>query len=339
MGRRKKQDSTLDSYFPDSNLIEEKKKKDEACKICGNPIEDATFQRCRKCLNKLALIDDLRELLEYVSPGESFREIDLINKGFKSLKLNILISKFLKEQLILINLDGLFTLNNIDFLNAFIKKYGEKEKPLKETDYLIVRDDKSAFYIDVNNYSDYIKIRFNPRINKWQVDFFNENGLANTKSFIDSNDANKEAIYYIKQLGVIGSSADDKKEEKSDKRLYSSHEGIYYSPSRGMWGAKVKGYKGFKFIGHFSSEEEAYEARCKYLENKERTRQKYISEKRGLKSGLRNQSSGELIYFSKQKGKWIVRLKNKEGQIVNVGQFDTEEEANKAKEEFIKENS
>ena len=339
MARRKKENSTLDSYFPDANLIDESKKKDEeSCKICGSPIEDATFQRCRKCLNKLALIDDLKELLEYVSPGESFREIDLINKGFKSLKLNLLISKFLKEQLILINLDGLFTLNNIDFLNAFIKKYGEKEKPLKETDYFI-KEEKSAFYIDVNNYSDYIEIRFNPRINKWQVDFYNEKGLVHTKSFLDSNDANKEAIHYIKQLGVIGSLSDDKKEEKSSKRLYSSHEGIYYSPRRGMWGAKVKGYKGFKFLGHFNTEEEAYEARCKYLENKEKTRQKFISEKRGLKSGLISQSSGELVYFSKQKGKWIVRLKNKEGNIVNVGQFDSEEEANKAKEEFKKENS
>ena len=335
---RKDENSTLDSYFPDADL-DENKKKEDACKICGSPIEDLTFQRCRSCLNKLALIDDLKELLEYVSPGESFREIDLINKGFKSLKLNLLISKFLKEQLILIDLNGLFALNNIDFLNAFIEKYGEKEKPLKESDFSIEKDMDSSFYIDINEYSDYIKIRFNPRINKWQLDFYNKNGLANTKSFLDSNDANKEAIYYIKQLGVLGSSSDDKKEEKSDKRLFSSHEGIYYSPRRGMWGAKVKGYKGFKFLGHFKSEEEAYNARCEYLKNKERTRQQFISEKRGLKTGLISQSSGELVYFSKQKGKWIVRLKNKEGQIVNVGQFDTEEEANKAKEEFQKENA
>lgn len=336
MAKRKAENSTLDSYFPDSELIKEE--KEEGCKVCGAKIEDATFQRCRKCLNKLALIDDLKELLEYVSPSESFREIDLINKGFKSLKLNLLISKFLKEQLILLNLDGLFTLNNIDFLNAFIKKYGEKERPLNPDDYILEEADKSSFYIDINNYSDYVEIRFNPRINKWQVDFYNKRGLAHTKSFLDSNDANKEAIYYIQQLGVIGSAPSEEKEEDSNKKLYSTHEGIYYSPRRGMWGAKVKGYKGFKFLGHFKSEEEAYNARLKYLENKEKTRQRFITEKRGLKSGLISQSSGELVYFSKQKGKWIVRLKNKEGQIVNVGEFDSEEEANKARDDFKKEN-
>ena len=121
MARRQNENSTLDSYFPDDNLDENK--KEEGCKVCGDPIEDVTFQRCRSCLNKLALIDDLNELLEYVSPSESFREIDLINKGIKRLKLNLLISKFLKEELILINLDGLFTLNNIDFLNDFLLKY------------------------------------------------------------------------------------------------------------------------------------------------------------------------------------------------------------------------
>ena len=334
MARRKNENSTLDSYFPDDNLDENK--KEEGCKVCGDPIDDKTFQRCRSCLNKLALIDDLNELLEYVSPSESFREIDLINKGIKRLKLNLLISKFLKEELILINLDGMFTLNNIDFLNDFLLKYGEKERPLKSEDYPLAKKDDSV-YINLNDYSKYIRIKFNPRIDKWQVEFYNDSGLAQTKSFFDSFDANKEAIYYIRQLGVVGSS--NKKEEKSKKMLYSSYEGIYYSPRRGMWGAKVKGFKGSKFIGHFKTEEEAYNARLKYLENKEKTRQKFISEKRGLKSSLISQSSGELVYFSKQKGKWIVRLKNKEGQIVNVGQFDTEEEANKAKEEFQKENS
>ncbi len=332
MARKKEDNSTLDAYFPEEN----KGKEDGRCKVCGSPIEDDVFQRCRSCLNKLALIDDLRELLEYISPGGSFREIDLINKGFKSLKLNLLISKFLKERLILLNLDGLFTLNNIDFLNAFIKKYGEKEPLLNESDY-IIEEDKSSTYIDLTHYSDYIGLKFNPRTSKWQVDFYDKGRLVNTKSFMDSNIANKEAIHYIKQLGVIGLKTEKKEETK--EKFYSSHEGIYYSPRRGMWGAKVKGFKGFKFLGHFKTEEEAYNARVRYLENKEKTRQKFISEKRGLKSSLISQSSGELVYFSKQKGKWIVRLKNKEGQIVNVGQFDSEEEANKAKEEFQRENS
>ena len=33
-----------------------------------------------------------------------------------------------------------------------------------------------------------------------------------------------------------------------------------------MWGAKVKGFKGSKFIGHFKTEEEAYNMDyCHYL--------------------------------------------------------------------------
>ena len=60
-----------------------------------------------------------------------------------------------------------------------------------------------------------------------------------------------------------------------------------------------------------------------------------ISTRRGIKAVKTGNNSGEGIYFSKQSGKWIVRLKNDEGKYVNVGRFDTEEEAIQARDDYL----
>ena len=46
-------------------------------------------------------------------------------------------------------------------------------------------------------------------------------------------------------------------------------------------------------------------------------------------------SSGEGIHFSKQSGLWIVSLKDNNGKFVNLGKFKSEEEAIKAKNDFL----
>ncbi|WP_297983682.1 hypothetical protein [uncultured Methanobrevibacter sp.] len=341
---------TLDEYL---DKVPERKEQDPKliCKVCGKKLEkENIFNRCKNCTNKLALVDDIHEILEYVAPGESFREMDLINRGFKSLKLHMLISKFLQENLILLRLDGLFTLNEFSYLDKFIRKYGDSNSYLDKNLYedgfgVNFNDDESKIdeideednsFIDISDYSSYIKVRFNPRTDKWVVDFYNNKKLLHSKSFVDSVEANEEAIHYLKEIGKLGTIIKKEKKKSSNKRQYSSHEGIYYSPSRKMWGAKVQGYKGFKFIGHFNTEQEAYEAREKYLEEKEKTRQDFIREKIGIKARKQSGASGEGIYFSKQSGKWIVRLKNSSGHFENVGRFSSEEEAIKAKEDFLK---
>ena len=342
---KKTSSTTLDKYFEKeskkSTKIKSKSNKsdeiviennDRKCIICGKPLpKNNISDKCDDCLTKFSLVDDLNEILVYISPGESFTDNDLIKHGFNTLKLHILLNKLMDEKLIGLDLKGNFSLANTKRLNEFFSLYGDEEDLLDEdVDEIVSLSDD---FVDIADYSDYVKIHFDEGRQRWVVRFFYNNKYTSQRKFRSPDEANREALTYLRQLGEITHHKEETHQEPKSTR--SKYKGVYYSPKRNKWGASVKGYRGKKFIGHFDTEEEAYLARKKYLDQKEKTKQELIAQRRGIKAVKTGNSSGEGIYFSKQSGKWIVRLKNDEGKYVNVGRFDTEEEAIRAKDDYL----
>ena len=338
---KKASSTTLDKYFEKESKKSKSKKEDvifsedqdRRCIICGKILpKNNISDKCDDCLSKFSLVDDLNEILVYISPGESFTDKDLINQGFNTLKLHILLNKLMDEKLVGLDLKGNFSLANKKRLNEFFSLYGDEDDLLDEDieETVSLSDD----FVDIADYSDYVKIHFDDGRQRWVVRFFYNNKYASQRKFKNPDDANREALTYLRQLGEIRPHKEEIQEQEP-QNLRSHYKGVYYSPKRNKWGASVRGYRGKKFIGHFDTEEEAYLARKKYLEKKEQTKQELISQRRGIKAVKSNNDSDTDVYFSKQFGKWIAVVKNERGRYVKIGRFDTEEEAIQARNDYL----
>lgn len=335
--------TTLDTYFekeskeptnsepiPNEILIENQERK---CIVCGKLLpKNNISDKCDECLSKFSLVDDLNDILVYISPGQSFTDKDLINHGFNTLKLHILLNKLMDEKLVGLDLKGNFSLANTKRLNEFFSLYGDEEDLLDEDieEVVSLSDD----FVDIADYSDHVKIHFDGERQRWVVRFFYNNKYASQRKFKNPEDANREALTYLRQLGEISHHKEEIPQEEP-KNIRSHYKGVYYSPKRNKWGASVRGYRGKKFIGHFDTEEEAYLARKKYLEKKEQTKQELISQRRGIKAVKANNDSDQDVYFSKQFGKWIAVVKNDRGRYIKIGRYDTEEEAIQARNDYL----
>ena len=215
-------------------------------------------------------------------------------------------------------------------LDDYFNNSSKKEKTNFDEEYFSLEENES---IDLKKYSDYVNILFNAKMDKWMLELFNNKRLIVTRYFKKKEDAEDQALRYLKELDVLDKINEQKNFEEEPIR--SRHKGIFFSHSKGKWGARVKGYKGSRLLGYFNTEEEAYLAKRKYLSDKEKSIEDLIHQKRGLKHKPKLDSSGEGIHFSKQSGLWIVSLKDNNGKFVNLGKFKSEEEAIKAKNDFL----
>ena len=339
---RKSVSTTLDEYIKKESKKSPKRKKSQdiyieneerRCIICGKKLSKNNISdKCDDCISKFSLVEDLNEILVYISPGESFSDKDLIGRGFNTLKLHILLNKLMDEKLVGLDLKGNFSLANKKRINEFFLLYGDEEDLLDEDieEVVSLSDD----FVDIADYSDHVKIHFDGGRQRWVVRFFYNNKYASQRKFKNPEDANREALTYLRQLGEISHHKEETPQEEP-KNLRSQYKGVYYSPKRNKWGASVRGYRGKKFIGHFDTEEEAYLARKKYLDKKEQTKQELISQRRGIKAVKANNDSDQDVYFSKQFGKWIAVVKNDRGRYVKIGRYDTEEEAIQARNDYL----
>ena len=105
--------------------------------------------------------------------------------------------------------------------------------------------------INLGDYSDYVRIVFNSRIDKWELNMLEDGKHVLRKHFFDKSEAEMQAFHYLGQIGVLNSGNLSKEKEKS---TISRHSGIYYSDAKNMWGVKVKGYRGSRLLGYYRSE-------------------------------------------------------------------------------------
>ena len=172
--------------------------------------------------------------------------------------------------------------------------------------------------INLSDYSDYVRIVFNSRIDKWELNMLEDGKHVLRKHFFDKSEAEMQALHYLGQIGVLNSGNLSKEKEKS---TISRHSGIYYSDAKNMWGVKVKGYRG--------SEEEAIQAKEDYLAEKS-AKQKAMRNERNIKTEA-------LISFSERAGLWVVRVPRRRGGYKLLDYYDSEEEAVEAKDAYFRE--
>ena len=180
--------------------------------------------------------------------------------------------------------------------------------------------------INLGDYSDYVRIVFNSRIDKWELNMLEDGKHVLRKHFFDKREAEMQAIHYLGQIGVLNSGNLSKEKEKS---TISRHSGIYYSDAKNMWGVKVKGYRGSRLLGYYRSEEEAIQAKEDYMAEKS-AKQKAMRNERNIKTEA-------LISFSERAGLWVVRVPRRRGGYKLLDYYDSEEEAVEAKDAYFRE--
>ena len=180
--------------------------------------------------------------------------------------------------------------------------------------------------INLSDYSDYVRIVFNSRIDKWELNMLEDGKHVLRKHFFDKREAEMQALHYLGQIGVLNSGNLSKEKEKS---TISRHSGIYYSDAKNMWGVKVKGYRGSRLLGYYRSEEEAIQAKEDYLAEKS-AKQKAMRNERNIKTEA-------LISFSERAGLWVVRVPRRRGGYKLLDYYDSEEEAVEAKDAYFRE--
>ena len=311
--------SKLDEYI---NLDEDEEEDDEVkyCSICGKELKKFNYgDKCDDCVKKCELVNDINELLDYVSPSEELKKDILLDAGFDELKLNITISNLRDEKLIVLGSKGIF-LTDVRTLNDFFRVYGSSTDLLDESLYknLMFSDD----FVDISQYSDLVQIIFNPKNNKWEVNLFRDGRFVLKKFFIGLLDANNFATRYLKEMGELDNLRDKKPvEQKQVKYKRSKHKFIFFSIKRNQWYVKVKGYGDSKILGFYNTEEEAVLARNVYIEKK---RENHANFRR---------KSDAIISFNERKNKWVVKVNKKRG-FKKLGYYDTKKEAIAARNEY-----
>ena len=180
--------------------------------------------------------------------------------------------------------------------------------------------------INLGDYSDYVRIVFNSRMDKWELNMLEDGKHVLRKHFFDKREAEMQALHYLGQIGVLNSGNLSKEKEKS---TISRHSGIYYSEKKNMWGVKVKGYRGSRLLGYYRSEEEAIQAKEDYMAEKS-AKQKAMRNERNIKTEA-------LISFSERAGLWVVRVPRRRGGYKLLDYYDSEEEAVEAKDAYFRE--
>jgi len=289
--------------------------KSKRCLICGSDISSG--EMCERCNEKVELNGKIRKLLRYVKPGDEIKERRLIKEGYESLELNELIIEMLEEGLLFTDAEKIKVAGS-KRLNDFIKVYGTEKDLIKESKNETVEQN-----IDLKEYSDYVRIFFNQRNNKWEINLLDNNKPILTKFLPTLEEANEKGIKYLKDIGKL-----EKKSSRGIQRKYSKRDGIFFSEARNMWGARVKGIKGSRILGYYNSEREAVQAKREYMNNK--------TDRTDILYGKTKVKNEIYVRFSKRANQWSVSIPRKRGGFKVIDYFDSEEEALKAKEEYLK---
>ena len=69
--------------------------------------------------------------------------------------------------------------------------------------------------IDLADYSDYVRIVFNSRMDKWELNMLEDGKHVLRKHFFDKREADMQALHYLGQIGVLNSGNLSKEKEKS----------------------------------------------------------------------------------------------------------------------------
>lgn len=320
--------SKLDEYLGVNDKDDDEDEEINYCSICGKELKKFNYgDKCDDCIKKIELVGDINKLLDYISPSEELNMENLLFAGFDELKLNIIISNLLDENLIIFGSNGIY-LADVKTLNNFFRIYGSSSDLLDESLYknLMFSDG----FVDISKYSDLVEVIFNSKNNKWEVNLYRDGRSFLKKFFTNIFDANDYARLYLKEIGELDNLHDKKpiKSVQEVKRRKSRHKFVFFSVKRNQWFVKVKGVAGSKIVGFYETEDEAVKARDDYLEERKENR-KRLRPKKFIKD-----EADSSIKFHERSNQWVVIVKRKRGGFKKLGFYDTEEEAIAAKNEY-----
>ena len=263
--------SKLDEYLG----VDDDEEEDEEikyCSVCGKELKKFNYgDKCDECIKKIEVVNDLNVLLDYISPSEELKRGTLKFAGFDELKINIMISHLLDENLIVLSSKGIY-LADVKTINRFFKRYGSANDLLDESHYKNVRFSES---VDISKYSDLVQIIFNSKLNKWEVNLYRNRRSVLTKFFVNIIDANDFARRYLKEMGELDNLPDNPVGHQEVKARRSKHEFIFFSTKRNQWFVKVKGVARSKIVGFYDTEEEAVNARDYYIKTRDEKINRY----------------------------------------------------------------
>lgn len=200
----------LDDYFGFND-----KKEIFKCKICGEEIDDGdSMDICSNCFDKQMTIEKIHQLIEYVKPGSGFSKSSLIEKGFNTIDLDIIISDLEDNDLLRYDSDDLIILANRKKLNDFIKEYSDSDEYIIEIteddipklnidDKELISEDTLDKAINLIDYQKFVECHSSHENSKWTVTLKKEGQNFLTHDFSTPFQAKLNAVRYLDEIGVI----------------------------------------------------------------------------------------------------------------------------------------
>lgn len=171
------------------------------CVICGKTIDEG-LDKCDDCLDKFFAIDYLKRLLPIVSPYSNFNKSYLYEQGFSNLDIELITIKLEKYGLIQRVDEDSYKLNDLSFLNQFLKdcKYDEGELEFSMGKNVITKDafsseeklDKAIVWKRFKHLVEFIR-----RNDGYLLQYKFNGQVANMKFFSSSYEAKLAAIQYL----------------------------------------------------------------------------------------------------------------------------------------------
>lgn len=190
-----------DEYIAQAENSSDNENIKNYCVICGKTIDEG-LDKCDDCLDKSFAIDYLKRLLPIVSPYSNFNKSYLYEQGFSNLDIELITIKLEKYGLIQRVDEDSYKLNDLSFLNQFLKdcKYDEGELEFSMGKNVITKDafsseeklDKAIVWKRFKHLVEFI------RRNEGYLLQYKFNGqVANMKFFSSSYEAKLAAIQYL----------------------------------------------------------------------------------------------------------------------------------------------
>lgn len=224
-------EQTYSSYLSDISSIPSHKKRNKRkifelinneedsekniCTVCGNILDDYEVEKCESCRDKQLATEYLHDMVTKVPYKKNFSKYDFIDiMNVSSMDANLILEKLLKYNLVLVESDIFYKLNEISFLNDFVNNYSSTKYALQinyESNNSTIpvfskpdlaSEERIDSLIRWSDFGEFVSFK------KGQYGFmsvqFKQDGIfIYSKGFGTSYEAKVEAIRYLKSLGKL----------------------------------------------------------------------------------------------------------------------------------------
>lgn len=196
-------------------INQEDDSEENICPVCGTILNEYGIDKCESCSDKQLATEYLHDMVTKVPYKKNFSKYTFASiMGISSLDANLILEKLLKYDLLLMESDIFYKLNDVSFLNDFVNKYSNSKYELQinyEADNSSIpslsksdlsseeRIDSLIRWYDFNEFISFKKGQYG----FVSVQFKQDGVFLYSKGFSTAYEAKVEAIKYLKSLGEI----------------------------------------------------------------------------------------------------------------------------------------